>query len=53
MPLDFAFSQTTVEMKEHSGSIELLRFSPDGTHLATSSPVDGRVVVWHSTEPTH
>ncbi len=40
VPLDFAFSQTIVEITEHSGSIELLRCSPDGTHLA--SRVAGR-----------
>ncbi len=48
---DFATSETIVEMKEHSGSVEFLRFSPDGAHLAAASPVDSRVVVWHSGPP--
>jgi WD40 repeat protein len=48
---DIATGETIIEMKEHSGSVEFLRFSPDGAHLAAASPVDGRVVVWHSTRP--
>ncbi len=48
---DSGTGETMVEMKEHSGNVELLRFSPDGTHLAAASPVDGRVVIWHSTPP--
>lgn len=45
---DVATGETVVELKELTGRVELLRFSPDGTHLAAASPVDGRVVVWHS-----
>jgi WD40 repeat protein len=48
---DVATGETIVEMKEHTGSVELLRFSPDGVQLAATSPVDGRVVVWHSGPP--
>jgi eukaryotic-like serine/threonine-protein kinase len=48
---DVTTGEPLIEMKEHTGRVEFLRFSPDGTHLAAASPEDGRVVVWHSAWP--
>ena len=45
---DAGTGQPIIELKEHTDSVEFLLFSPDGTELATASPADSRVVVWHS-----
>ncbi len=49
--VDATTAEPLIEMKEHTGRVEFLRFSPDGTHQAAASPEDGRVVVWHSARP--
>jgi hypothetical protein len=34
-----------------TGRVEFLRSSPDGAHLATASPQDGSVTIWHPSWP--